>query len=64
MDINDVRAAYTVIMFVVVLGIYFWAWSKKRKQDFNEAANLPFTEPDKPSSATRVSDNDNSGEKL
>lgn len=62
MDINDIRAAYTVVMFVVVVGIYFWAWSKKRKHDFNEAANLPFNEPDQPSSVT--STNDNSGEKL
>jgi cytochrome c oxidase cbb3-type subunit 4 len=44
MDINDIRSAMTVIMFVVFLGIVFWAYSKKRKSDFDEAARLPFDE--------------------
>jgi cytochrome c oxidase cbb3-type subunit 4 len=42
MDINDVRSAITVICFVIFLGIIAWAWSKRNKKDFDEAANLPF----------------------
>ena len=64
MDINDLRAAFSVIMFVVIIGVYVWAWSKKRKPDFTEAANLPFTEPEHPSAVINENTNDNSGEKL
>jgi cytochrome c oxidase cbb3-type subunit 4 len=44
MDINDIRSAMTVIMFVLFLGIVFWAYSSKRKRAFDEAARLPFEE--------------------
>jgi cytochrome c oxidase cbb3-type subunit 4 len=48
MDITDVRAAMTVIMFVLFVGIVLWAFSKKRKRAFDEAARLPFDEDDAP----------------
>ena len=48
MDWNDVRAVFSVIMFALLIGIYVWAWSKNRKEGFNEAANLPFDEPEQP----------------
>lgn len=44
MEINDVRSAMTVIMFLVFLGIVFWAYGKQRKGAFDEAARLPFEE--------------------
>jgi len=31
-------------MFVTFIGICIWAWSGKRKADFDEAANLPFAD--------------------
>jgi cytochrome c oxidase cbb3-type subunit 4 len=46
MMINDVRSVMTVVMFLVFLGIVFWAYSKKRKRAFDEAARLPFDEDD------------------
>lgn len=48
MDINDIRAWHTVIMLAVFLGIVWWAYSKKRKARFHEAAHLPFNEPEQP----------------
>jgi cytochrome c oxidase cbb3-type subunit IV len=42
MDINDLRVVATVLSFVVFLGIVAWAYSRKRKRDFDEAAQLPF----------------------
>ena len=48
MDINDLRALFTVIMFVMFIGIVFWAWSNKRHGAFHEAASLPLNEPDQP----------------
>jgi cytochrome c oxidase cbb3-type subunit 4 len=48
MDINDIRALYSVLMFVMFIGIIIWAYSRKQKDRFNEASNLPFNEPEKP----------------
>ena len=42
MDINDLRVVVTVVSFIVFLGIVVWAYSRKRKRDFDEAAQLPF----------------------
>ena len=44
MDINDLRAAATVFVFVAFIGICWWAYSGKRKARFDEAANLPFAD--------------------
>jgi len=59
MDIIAVRSAMTVILFVLFLGIVFWAFSKKRKRAFDEAARLPFDEdealPNKDGAASRAS---------
>lgn len=42
MDINTLRSITTVAALLVFLGIVWWAWSKRRKSDFDEAARLPF----------------------
>lgn len=63
MDWNDVRAAFSVVMFALLVGIYIWAWSKNRKTDFNEAANLPFAEPEHPAPVVNSTGKMN-GEKL
>lgn len=44
MDINDLRSLFTVVMFAMFLAIVWWAYSGKRKQAFEEAALLPFTD--------------------
>jgi cytochrome c oxidase cbb3-type subunit 4 len=46
MELNDIRAWHTVILLILFLGIVFWAYSKRRKKDFDEAANLPFADED------------------
>lgn len=48
MDLHDIRALFTVIMFVMFIGIVLWAWSNKRRSAFDEAANLPLDEPEQP----------------
>ena len=35
------RALFTLFMFLAFIGIFFWAWSSRRKSDFVEAAHLP-----------------------
>lgn len=46
MDINDLRVIVLVLVLVAFLGIVFWAYSRKRKRDFDEAARLPFSGKD------------------
>ena len=36
----------TVLSFVIFVGIVAWAWSKRRRAAFEEAANAPFALPD------------------
>lgn len=44
MDINDLRSLFTVVMFAMFIGIVWWAYGGRRKQAFEEAALLPFTD--------------------
>ena len=46
MDINDLRAATTVLSLLTFLGIVWWAYRKGSKSFYEEAANLPFAEDD------------------
>ncbi len=48
----------TVLAFVAFLGVVAWAYSKRRRAAFEEAANAPFALPDDaaaPDSAERRS---------
>lgn len=42
MDINTLRSVVTVISLLVFLGIVAWAWSRRNRERFDEAARLPF----------------------
>lgn len=46
MDINDLRSIITVAGLLCFLGIVGWAYGKSSRKGFDEAANLPFAEPD------------------
>lgn len=41
MDINDLRSVITVLLFLVFIGIVWWAYSDRRKQAYDEAARIP-----------------------
>lgn len=41
MDINDLRSIFTVLAFLMFVGIVWWAYSGRRKQAYEEAARLP-----------------------
>lgn len=43
-DINDFRAWHTLILLLMFVGIVVWAYSKRQKKSFDEAANLPFAD--------------------
>lgn len=44
MELNDIRAWHTLLLLILFVGIVFWAYSKRRKKSFDEAANLPFAD--------------------
>lgn len=57
MDIGTFRGITTLLVLFCFLGIVFWAYSKRRKRDFEEAKNLPFADEDdesKPGQASSV----------
>ncbi|MBD3894782.1 cbb3-type cytochrome c oxidase subunit 3 [Halomonas sp. ML-15] len=46
MDTGTFRGIIAFLVLVSFLGITWWAYSKRRKPDFEEAANLPFADDD------------------
>jgi cytochrome c oxidase cbb3-type subunit 4 len=52
MDGNLIQVIWTLVVVVLFVGIVIWAWSGKRKQAFDEAANIPFNEDDTPAEKT------------
>jgi cytochrome c oxidase cbb3-type subunit 4 len=44
MESTFVRGAVTIFLFTGFIGMWIWAWSKKRKPEFDEAARLPLEE--------------------
>jgi cytochrome c oxidase cbb3-type subunit 4 len=42
MDVNTLRSITTVVSLLAFVGIVLWAWSRRRRRDFEQAANLPF----------------------
>ena len=44
MDINTIRGLATLVALIAFLSVFFWAYSSRRKGDFDEAAALPFAD--------------------
>jgi len=42
--ITQIQVVWTVVVMIVFLAIVFWAWSGRRKESFDEAANIPLEE--------------------
>lgn len=59
MDYGTFRGLYTLLLMILMVGIFIWAYSKRRKTSFDEAANLVFADDEQPSA-----DNKNAGAKL
>lgn len=49
---------WTVLLLVLFIAIWGWAWSKKRKHTFDAAARLPFAD-DEMNETTRRGERDN-----
>ena len=46
MNYGLIHSVWTVMMFALFIGIIVWAWSTKRKKQFDEAARLPLEDDD------------------
>ncbi len=44
MDINDFRGFLTALLLFSFVGLWIWAWSSRRKADFEASAALPLEE--------------------
>ncbi|MFK0573276.1 cbb3-type cytochrome oxidase subunit 3 [Endozoicomonas sp.] len=51
MDINTIRGLATLAALVAFTAVVLWAYSGRKKNDFEEAAALPFAD-ESPSSST------------
>ena len=41
-DINTLRAGATVVCFLVFVGILAWAYARRNREGFEQAAQIPF----------------------
>ena len=46
MDYGTFRGLYTLLLMAIMIGIIVWAYSKRRKTSFDEAAMLVFADVD------------------
>ncbi|MCG7600700.1 cbb3-type cytochrome c oxidase subunit 3 [Halomonas sp. McH1-25] len=53
MDIGTFRGITTLLIMIAFLGVVFWAYSKRRKKDFDEASRLPFADDDEDATESR-----------
>jgi cytochrome c oxidase cbb3-type subunit 4 len=59
MDYGTYRGVYTLILLVLFLAIVYWAYSKKRKNKFDEIANSIFDDELDGKPVKKESSNDN-----
>lgn len=50
MDIGTLRGLLTAALLILFLCIVFWAYSRRRRADFERAARLPLEEHERPPS--------------
>jgi cytochrome c oxidase cbb3-type subunit 4 len=50
MDLNTARSIITALALACFLGIVWWAYHRKSKRSFDEAAQLPFADDAVPGS--------------
>ncbi|WP_163933025.1 cbb3-type cytochrome c oxidase subunit 3 [Paraferrimonas sp. SM1919] len=48
MDYGTFQGILTILMMIIFAGIFAWAYSSRQKKRFDEAANLVFSDEQKP----------------
>ncbi len=41
---TQIHIVWTIVVIIIFLAIVLWAWSGRRKESFNDAANIPLEE--------------------
>jgi cytochrome c oxidase cbb3-type subunit IV len=59
MDMTVFHSYWTLLLFLLFIGIIIWAWSSKRKSRFDELANLPLEEEKFAEKTTKSEGKDN-----
>ncbi|WP_417662856.1 cbb3-type cytochrome oxidase subunit 3 [Pseudomonas sp.] len=59
MEIGTIRGIGTAVVFIAFIGLLLWAYSSRRKSEFDEAANLPFADEPKPNERDEQSSRSN-----
>ncbi len=44
MTLGLFRGLLTAVLFLAFIGLWIWAWSKRREPDFKDAAMLPLVD--------------------
>ena len=57
MNLTLIQSLWTILVMVAFIGIVIWAWSGKRKQQFDDAANIPFNEDRQPNTDSTTKEN-------
>jgi cytochrome c oxidase cbb3-type subunit 4 len=52
MNYSELSSIMTVVMMTVFIGIVLWAWSGKRREDFEAAARVPLDDDEPVSDAS------------
>lgn len=59
MDIGTFRGMLTAVLMVLFIALVFWAYSRRRKEDFEAAARLPLDGDDgRPNTVARRTEKD------
>jgi cytochrome c oxidase cbb3-type subunit 4 len=51
-ELGDLRGLATVLCMIGFLGVSWWAYSGRRREQFREASMLPFADEDPPDRTT------------
>ena len=55
MSIGLIRGLITLALFCSFIALWIWAWSSKRRTDFDAAAQLPLQDVDNASGSVQAS---------
>ncbi|TNF04387.1 MAG: cbb3-type cytochrome c oxidase subunit 3 [Gammaproteobacteria bacterium] len=58
MDQGTLQGIGTVLTMIAFLGICWWAYSGRKKKDFDEASQLPFADEQKEQADPQTEDNE------
>ena len=57
MDIGTFRGVLTAVLMALFVALVFWAFSRRRREDFEAAAQLPLDDDSRPAAGVRRPEN-------